>query len=47
MTKGRIELSVKIQKLADRGVRKARAAAKKAGVPVCYAKDGKLVYVNL
>lgn len=47
MTKERLELSEKIQRLADRGVRKARVAAKKAGVPVCYAKDGKLVYVKL
>lgn len=47
MTKERLELSAKIQKLADRGVRKARAAAKKAGLPVCYEKNGKLVYVKL
>lgn len=47
MTKKSIELSNKIQKLADRGVRKARSAAKKAKVPVCYAKNGKLVYVYL
>lgn len=47
MTKKSIELSKKIQKCADRGVRKARAAAKKARIPVCYAKNGKLVYVYL
>ncbi len=47
MTKKSIELSKKIQKCADRGVRKARAAARKAKVPVCYAKNGKLVYEYL
>ena len=47
MTKKSMELSDKIQKYADRGVRKARAAAKKAHIPVCYAKKGKLVYVYL
>lgn len=47
MTKESIELSKKIQKCADRGVRKARAAARKAKIPVCYAKNGKLVYVQL
>lgn len=45
MTKESLELSEKIQRLANRGVRKARAAARKAGLPICDARKGKLVYV--
>ena len=40
MTKSRRVLSEKIQRLARRGVRSARHAAKKAGVPVPYVVNG-------
>ncbi len=47
MTKNRLNLSEKIQRLARRGVRGARHAAKKAGVPVPYVVNGKLTEVRL
>lgn len=47
MTKSRLILSEKIQRLARRGVRGARHAAKKAGVPVPYVVNGKLTEVRL
>ncbi len=47
MTKDRMELSKKIQRCANRGVRKARAAAKRAGIPVVDSINGKLVKVYL
>lgn len=46
MTKEALVLSEKIQKLANRGVRKARTAARKAGVSIWDAKNGKLIQVN-
>lgn len=47
MTDTDINLSEKIQKLGMRGVKKARARAAMAGVPVCDCIDGKLHQVKL
>lgn len=47
MTDTDINLSEKIQRLGNRGIAKARANAKCAGVPVCDCIDGKLRQVKL
>lgn len=47
MTKHNYELSAKILRLANRGAYKAHERARKAGVPVVYALDGKLYAVKL
>lgn len=47
MTKENYELSAKILRLANRGARKAQAKARKAGVPVCYALNDKLIKIKL
>ena len=47
MTDTDIKLSEKIQQLGNRGVAKARANAKSAGVAVCDCVDGKLHQVKL
>lgn len=47
MTKSDYELSAKISRLANRGAYKAREKARRAGVPVAYAFDGKIFEVCL
>ena len=38
------QLSELIQKCANEGVRKAKEAAKKAGLPIAYSLNGRLIY---
>lgn len=47
MTKHNYELSAKISRLANRGAHKAREKARRAGVPVAYAMDGRIIEVRL
>ena len=44
MNKKDYELSAKITRLGNRGVKKSIEAAKKAGVPNPFVIDGKLIY---
>lgn len=47
MKKEYYELSAKITRLANRGTHRAQEKARRAGVPVVYAIDGKLHLIHL